>query len=98
MTRNLWLIVVFCFAAIPALATSIECVLPQPVQAALVDKWSGWRLLQLADLRSDDQMLWRDHPLNGKHCPGMNQGKFDGLHTGFLFTLVRESEEQVVLV
>ena len=98
MTRNLWLTVVLCFAATPALATPTECVLPQPVQAALGDKWSGWRLLQLADLRSDDQTLWRDHPLNGKPCPGMNQGKFDGLRTGFLFTLVRESEEQVVIV
>jgi hypothetical protein len=98
MTRNLWLTVVFCFGVIPALATTTECVLPRPVQAALGDKWSGWRLLQLADLRSDDQTLWREHPLNGKHCPGMNRGKFDGLRTGFLFTLVTESEEQVVMV
>jgi hypothetical protein len=94
----MWLIVVFCFTAIPALATPTECVLPWPVQAALGDRWSGWRLLQLADLRSDDQTLWREHSLNGKHCPGMNQGKFDGLHTGFLFALGRESEEEVVII
>lgn len=56
-----------------------------------------WRLLQLRDLRSDDQTLWRERPLNGKLCPGVNQGKFDGLHTGFVFTLVRKSE-QVVMV
>ena len=62
------------------------------------DRWRGWRLLQLADLRSDDQRLRREHPLNGKHCPGVNQGKFDGVHTGFVFTLVRESGEQVVVV
>src|SRR5438067_10268152 len=98
MTSNLWLTVVFCVAAIPALATPTECALPRPVQAALGHKWSGWRLLQLADLRSDDQTLWRDHPVNGKHCPGMNQGKFDGLRTGLLFTLVTEAEEPVVIV
>ena len=98
LTRNLCLTVVFCFAPIPALATPTECVLPRPVKVCFGDKWSGWRLLQLADLRSDDQTLWRDHPLNGKHCPGMNQGRFDGSHTGFLFTLIRESEEQVVIV
>ncbi len=28
----------------------------------------------------------------------MNQGKFDGLHTGFLFALGRESEEEVVII
>lgn len=98
MTKNLWVTVVFCFAAIPALATPSECVLPRPVQAALGNKWSGWRLLQLSDLRSDDQTLWREHPLNGKHCPGMNQGKFDGLRIGFVFTLINGSQEQVVMV
>lgn len=98
MKRNLQLSVLFCLAAIPALATPISCTLPQPVQAALDDKWRGWRLLQLADLRSDDQTLWREHPLNGKLCPGVNQGKFDGLHIGFVFTLVRNSEEQVVMI
>jgi hypothetical protein len=98
MTRNLLVTVVVCFAAIPAFATPTECVLPRPVQAALGDNWTKWRLLQLADLRGDDQTLWREHPLNGKRCPGMNQGKFDGFRAGFLFTLVRNSEEQVVMV
>jgi hypothetical protein len=98
MTTNLWLTAAFCLASIPALATPTECALPQPVEAALGEKWHGWRLLQLADLRSDDQTLWREHPLNGKRCPGMNHGKFDAVHTGFVFTLVTESEEQVVMV
>jgi hypothetical protein len=98
VTRKLWLSVVFCLSAIPSLATPSACTLPQPVQAVLDDKWRGWRLLQLADLRSDDQTLWREHPQNGKLCPGVNQGKFDGLHTGLVFTLVRNSEEQVVIV
>ncbi|MFZ0308674.1 MAG: hypothetical protein WCC89_04140 [Candidatus Sulfotelmatobacter sp.] len=98
MTRNLWLTFVFCFAAIPALATQTECALPMPVQDALREEWRGWRLLKLADLRIDDQTLWREHPLNGKHCPGINEGKFDGLHTSFVFTMVREPGEQVVMV
>ena len=54
--------------------------------------------MQLADLRSDDQSLWREHPLNSKHCPGVNEGKFDGERTSFVFTLIRKSNEQVVLV
>jgi len=98
MKRNLLQVVLFCLAALTALATPTECALPRSVQTALGDKWRGWRLLQLADLRSDDQTLWREHPQNGKHCPGMNQGKFDGLRAGFVFTLVNGSEEQVVMV
>jgi hypothetical protein len=90
--------ILLCVAAIPALATPRQCALPELVRAALGEKWRGWRLLQLSDLRSDDQKLWREHPVNAKHCPGLTQGKFDGEHTSFLFTLVRNSDEQVVMI
>jgi hypothetical protein len=87
-----------CVAATSALAIPRQCALPEPVRGALGEKWRGWQLLQLSDLRSDDQTLWREHPLNGQHCPGLNRGKFDGVHTSFLFTLVKGSDEQVVMV
>lgn len=80
-----------------AFAAPLHCALPDAVQGSLDEKWSGWRLLQLADLRSDDQSLWQQHRLNRKQCPGVNEGKFDGERTSFVFTLIRRSE-QVVLV
>jgi hypothetical protein len=91
------LLVLLCAAAVPAKAAPPQCALPEPVRTSLDGKWNGWRLLQLADLRSDDQVLWRQHPLNGKRCPGLNTGKFDGAHKGVAFTLVRRSEQVVIV-
>jgi hypothetical protein len=81
-----------------AFAAPLQCALPGAVQASLDERWSGWRLLQLADLRSDDQSLWQEHRLNGKRCPGVNEGKFDGERMSLVFTLIRRPNEQVVLV
>jgi hypothetical protein len=97
--KQVWLILIlFCLAAVPSFATPRPCALPGLIGGAVGEEWRGWRLMELGDLRSDDQTLWQEHPSNRQNCPGLNQGKFDGEHTGFVFTLVRGSDEQVVLI
>ena len=98
MKRIRMLVILLCVSTVSAFAAPRQCALPDAVRASLDERWRGWRLLQLADLRSDDQSLWREHRLNSKHCPGVNEGKFDGERTSFVFTLIRKPNEQVVLV
>ena len=74
------------------------CPLPEDVWMSLNEGWTGWHLLQLSALRSSDQSLWLEHPLNSKHCPGINEGKFDGVRTSFVLTLIKRTHEQVVLL
>src|SRR5215472_4618198 len=45
------------------------------VRATLQDKYPGWKIVELSDLRSDDQTLWKKaHP---GQCPGLAVGHFE---------------------
>ena len=49
--------------------------LPSWARSAVGKKYPGWRLVQVSDLRSDDQTMWeRTH--RGK-CPGLIVGHFE---------------------
>lgn len=50
------------------------CKLPAPLGHQVAQSWKGWRLMQLSDLRADDQDLWRKKW--GNRCPGLASGHF----------------------
>lgn len=49
--------------------------LPDNVGSALATRFPGWKLVELQDLREDDQSLLRERP--GADCPGVAEGNFE---------------------
>ena len=74
------------------------CRLPAPLARVVTENWKGWRLMQLSDLRSDDQRIWRRKW--GERCPGLASGHF--VHPGSLSYAVslidpKESRQAIIL-
>jgi hypothetical protein len=75
----------------PAQAQSCSYdALPTSVRALVEEKYPGWRLVQLSDLRSDDQTLWKKS--HGRECPGLAVGHYENdSENSFAVTLFQRS-------
>jgi hypothetical protein len=79
-----------------AYCQATQCTVPPDIQPLLSQKWKAWRLLQLSDLRADDQKLWRQY--YRKVCPGMTTGRFlPGEPVAHAFMLINKSEEALLV-
>jgi hypothetical protein len=64
--------------------------LPSSVRAAVEEKYPGWRLVQVSDLRSDDQTLWKKS--HGAKCPGLAVGHYEnGSDNSYAITLFQKA-------
>ncbi|HEX6879906.1 MAG TPA: hypothetical protein VF135_06055 [Terriglobales bacterium] len=100
MNRSVLVAVLFLVLAGSYCAATTACTnqLPKPVSEAIQKKWQGWQIVDVADLRADDQTLWRK--THGTACPGVAVGHFEGSSTSYAVTLFRHKNglEQVLLV
>ncbi len=83
-----------CFAASPTCAAK----LPKSVIEVIQKRWPGWTIVDVMDLRSDNQTLWKK--AHGTCCPGVVVGHFEGNSTSYAVTLFRGKKtlDQVLLV
>ncbi|MFC4763353.1 hypothetical protein [Dyella koreensis] len=69
-----FIVLLLCSSMVP-LRASTPC-LPDNVRSKLSIKFPGWHVVELKDLREEDQDLLREH--SGSDCPGVAAGNFDG--------------------
>jgi hypothetical protein len=69
--------------------------IPLDVRNLLKQKFPGWAIVTVSDLRSDDQQIWRRaHP---RACPGYTVGNFrDADHLSYAFNLFRKDREHTL--
>jgi hypothetical protein len=96
--RNLssLMLLVLCLGS--AYGQNSRCELPAQLSRTLARQWKGWRLMQLSDLRRDDQNLWVKKW--GSLCPGLAAGHFlSSKATDDAISLIDpENEEQAVIL
>jgi hypothetical protein len=68
-------IVFFMFLALCSLSVRAVPCLPDDVRSTLYARFPGWKLVELQDLREDDQGLLRER--SAADCPGVAVGNFE---------------------
>jgi hypothetical protein len=88
MKLQMLMILAIAVGAVPGIAQAEPCVpsLPSVGTQLLASAYPGYRMLQLSDLNSDDQELWKNAYQNA--CPGIVQGAFTGRKGAYAVLLV----------
>lgn len=88
MTLRMLAIVAIVAGGAPAFAQANPCVpnLPSEGTQLLESAYPGYRMLQLSDLNSDDQEIWRNTYRDA--CPGLVEGAFKGKKGAYAVLLV----------
>lgn len=91
-----FMLLLLCSSVVTAKASS--CV-PDDMKSTLSSSLPGWKLVELRDLREDDQRLLHERP--SSDCPGVAVGDFQGLgRKSYAFTLfeVQGGLRQILVV
>jgi hypothetical protein len=94
-------IAIFFCTFLPACAAAQDtCSLdqiPANVRSRMTQRFPGWKIVSLQDLRADDQNIWRtSHP---KECPGYATGHFSSAEQlSYAFNLFRDNGKQLFAV
>ncbi len=96
--RNLCSLMLLVVCLGSACAQNSRCELPAQLGQTIASQWKGRRLMQLSDLRRDDQNLWVKKW--GSLCPGLAVGHFlDSKATDDAISPINpENEEQAVIL
>lgn len=79
-----------------AIQNQDECGLPAPLRALVQRQWPGWKVLDIADLSSEDQNLWTY--ARGRVCPGVTPGHFlNAREPSYAIAVIRGHQEAVLL-
>ncbi len=95
MSKMMRCFVISLLLTIGSLAYAAEQVcnqdaVPAPIRSLVQEKYPGWRIVQVSDLRSDDQSLWRK--AHHGQCPGLFAGHFEsGVAESYAITLFRKA-------
>jgi len=76
----------------PIAAESCTPSLPPEALNLLASSYPGYRVLQLGDLNSDDQTIWKNS--YGDACPGVVEGFFTGPSKAYAVLLVPDKQNQ----
>ena len=69
-----------------------EAALPPTIKKELSEKYKGWKVLEIPDLISDDQILW-EATAGEQACPGVAGGDFKGNgQNSYAVALIRASK------
>jgi hypothetical protein len=97
MKKAIWTLAIVMLSTLSCFAVPV-CSLPQKLQVAIASHYPGWRLMQLSDLASDDQSLWKQaHP---QECPGLIEGHFTSPvehSTVFAIISIKLNKETILL-
>ena len=92
----IFIFVILCLSS--AYGQSSRCELPKSVSQTVARRWDGWNLLQVQDLRPDDQHLWRKKWNDA--CPSVVKGHFlASSKLSYAFSLInrKDNQQQVIL-
>lgn len=85
------------FMLIPVFSTHAACALPAKLGNQLGKKFPGWKVVELINLRSDDQRLWADH--HQEECPGIALGRFEpATRETYAITLFKKNSDLTQLL